>query len=584
METSYLPFEAESNILSLRRKEPSNRDEDFDFFKKSKVSTESLSTELTASRGTQMQTSISSVITSISSRTFKAVILLAIHPSIMLQPFTLPTRTYRRETATSEPLSQHLKQTQDQHQEHANARRSSTVNLSKTPFARRRLNVPNTHENRPLGAREVKSENVTPLRSTPSERFNNALARFETGIFPRREQFVPAIPSYHSTHSLPPTPVRQPLGTRQETPTIFETRVATPLRHPTFSFESPPPSPKLVVLPNKGGLEIDPPSSQNDLATLEAGGTNDDLCHPQIRSTSSSYPSEGIRSPDLCVSPPLTFGRRILSSLSGFGFSAEHLSFLESTDDEMEDKASTVGAEAGVEESKPIEIRQPFESHHKATSTQISQEIPLYPGENKLPSTEAAIVAAIPHLVISRPGTCPPQADKPHSLSSMTSSSGTNDEIMEDINLSTQCLPRLSSSHSFSVSQRPSIDQSHRSSFSASLKSRISDHFRRRHTRNPKQSAVGKEKNACCEIYKPVRVVKVKKWFARQFRAGRKGSRVIVMKVGKINNTHDKEQILDRKSKSIMSKSMRSRLMGVFGESKSKDKDTKPAQERMDLD
>ncbi|KAK3991290.1 hypothetical protein QBC44DRAFT_237257 [Cladorrhinum sp. PSN332] len=418
----------------------------------------------------------------------------------MLQSFTLPTRAYRRETATSEPLSQHPRQTQDR----ADAHHSST------------------------------SENVTPLRSRSSERFNSVLARFETGIFPRREPFVPSVPSYYSTYSLPATPARQSLDTRQAPPRVSETRGGSPFRHRTFSFESPSISPKLVVLPNKGGLEIDTLS--------EYGASNDCLNHPQIRSTSSSYPSEGIRSPDMCVSPPMTFGRRVLSSLSGFGFSKEHLSFLESDDHEMEDGPST-------------------------------SDIPLYPGEENLTSTEAAIVAAIPHLTISRPTTCPPQVDRSHSLSSVASSSDINDETMEDINLSTECLPRLSTALSFSTSGRPSIDQSHRPSFSASLRSRISGHFRRHHNYNLRQSIAGQQKNTCCEICKPVRVVKVKKWFVRKLRAGRKGSRVIALKVRRISGAQDKEKVIGqrrRKKEAVISKSVRSRLMGVFGEPKSK--------------
>ncbi|KAK4165264.1 hypothetical protein QBC43DRAFT_36615 [Cladorrhinum sp. PSN259] len=321
-------------------------------------------------------------------------------------------------------------------------------------------------------------------------------------------------------------------------------------------------------------------SSQNDMAATGAGDNNHGLYHPQIRSTSSSYPSVGIRSPDLTVSPPMTFDRRIFSSLSGYGFSREHLSFLESDDDDIKDRPNTPAPEAAIEDSKPAELHKAFESSHKATSTQMSQDIPLYPGEENLFSAEAAIVAAIPQLTISRPNTCPPQVDRSHLLqSTISSSSGTEDEMMEDINLSTQCLPRLSTNLSFSHSGRPSLDQSHRLSFSASLKSRISGHFRRHHSRPNSQSVV-RHQPACCQKYKPVRVVKVKKWFVRQFRAGRKGSRVIVMKVRMIHHsgagTQGKDKVIGKKQRnnksSTVSKIVRTRLMGVFSDGKGKDK------------
>ncbi|KAK3398606.1 hypothetical protein B0T20DRAFT_461282 [Sordaria brevicollis] len=89
-----------------------------------------------------------------------------------------------------------------------------------------------------------------------------------------------------------------------------------------FSFESPPESPEVTVMPNLGGAEIRSTS-------LDAESIFNQFF--PVRSTSSSYPSEGIKSPELTVSPPVTFGRRILSSLEAYGFS--NSSFLRSSEE-----------------------------------------------------------------------------------------------------------------------------------------------------------------------------------------------------------------------------------------------------------
>lgn len=88
-----------------------------------------------------------------------------------------------------------------------------------------------------------------------------------------------------------------------------------------FSFESPPESPELKVMLNKGETEI--------MTSLDAESIFNQFF--PVRSTSSSYPSEGVKSPELTVSPPMTFGRRILSSLEAYGFSSS--SFLRSSEE-----------------------------------------------------------------------------------------------------------------------------------------------------------------------------------------------------------------------------------------------------------
>lgn len=94
-----------------------------------------------------------------------------------------------------------------------------------------------------------------------------------------------------------------------------EENKASTFRHRMFSFESPSDSPELKVMPNQDGTEI--------RRSLDAESFFDRIF--PVRSTSSSYPSEGVKSPGLTVSPPMTFGRRILSSLESYGFSASSL-------------------------------------------------------------------------------------------------------------------------------------------------------------------------------------------------------------------------------------------------------------------
>ncbi|KAK4458497.1 hypothetical protein QBC42DRAFT_349592 [Cladorrhinum samala] len=443
-------------------------------------------------------------------------------------------------------------------------------------------------EDRPLGTRGVKSENVTPIRAASSKRFNSVLARFETGVFPplsAREPFAPAIPSYYSTHSLPIASARQSRDSGPA-PVIPEAQNVSPYQHRAFSFESPPASPRLSILPNQGGLELATLSSQNDLPMSEYGDSNEALHQPNPRSTSSSYPSEGIRSPDMTVSPPMTFGRRILSGLSGLGFSSAHLSFLDSEEDESKREPSGAESRQLSPETKSTEIHKPVDSHHAITTSNISQHLlPLYPGENKLPSAEAAIVAAIPQLTIPRPITCPPRVDRSSSIRSIISApSQTNDDILEDINLSTQCLPRLSANLSISAAQRPSIDLSHRFSFSASLKSKISGHFRR--NLNHAQS-LDHGRSRCIDNHRPIRVIKVKKWIVRQFRAGRKGSRVIVMKMRRLAGKNDNKQkrviAKAQKQGKKSEKRVRARLLHVIGDVKRKEKGREEKNEMPDV-
>ena len=66
-----------------------------------------------------------------------------------------------------------------------------------------------------------------------------------------------------------------------------------------------------------------------DASTLPLTGHGEASPRPRIHSASSSYPSEGMRSPGLAASPPTTVGRRVFSNLTRLG----HLSFLRSDSD-----------------------------------------------------------------------------------------------------------------------------------------------------------------------------------------------------------------------------------------------------------
>ncbi|KAK1777493.1 hypothetical protein QBC45DRAFT_330585 [Copromyces sp. CBS 386.78] len=132
-------------------------------------------------------------------------------------------------------------------------------------------------------------------------------------------------PKQNEDTSRRPTPARLVIGDGLVPSHDFhqtsEESQASAFLHRIFSFESPSDSPELTLMPNKGGAEI--------RTSLDAESIFNQFF--PVRSTSSSYPSEGGKSPELTVSPPMTFGRRILSSLEAYGFS--NSSFLRSSEE-----------------------------------------------------------------------------------------------------------------------------------------------------------------------------------------------------------------------------------------------------------
>ncbi|CAP70285.1 uncharacterized protein PODANS_3_3680, partial [Podospora anserina S mat+] len=338
------------------------------------------------------------------------------------------------------------------------------------------------------------------------------------------------LPSYYSTYSLPRKPSPSPPPTE---------RVRSPYRHRTFSFESPPASPELVVYANQGGLDLSCASPRDDLA-------RHDISHAQIRSASSTYPSdERAQSP---VSPPLTLGRKILSSLAGYGFSEADFDADASSEGEDDD---------GVEEG-------------------------LYPGEKRLSREEGEIARVISAAKSSPPGVqsqvwgraafnfpAPPEEGEkeedegfalPAPESPLLVGLAVEDRMEQegaDEDASTRCLPRVSTAfsgfegeHSSFVPPLQEEEQEH-VSFGMQLRERISGHFRRgngnhqhhhhhhhhhrrRHHHHHYKSGGSRAGGGGCgkglerfkeEISKTNVGTDVKRWFVRGLKAGRKGVR-----------------------------------------------------------
>lgn len=329
--------------------------------------------------------------------------------------------------------------------------------------------------------------------------------------------------------------------------------------HGDISFESPPgsPEPYITILPDQEGLEIRSTlrttTRPNELDDLEAG----DPRFP-VRSTSSSYPSEGIRSPTLSASPPMTFGRRVLSSLEAYGFSSAHLPFLQSTDSSTQGFQSGNGTQVASEEMPRTEpadnhiwdflagkrdgnknIRDAEEpanggSHHEREMTEI-EPAGANPGHKSVIdlgrslSTNNKNKANNEASSLKHSNTYPRRRKEPRSpaMSMMTTRIQSSADVP---NLSTICLPCASdglektrpasvdeslpqvdhcsqvSTHSDSLDERGSYLKRSESTKRCSFRNRLSHYFQLRQT------------------------VKVKKWIVGKLRAGRQGSRVVVRK------------------------------------------------------
>ncbi|KAM7202033.1 hypothetical protein V8F33_003040 [Rhypophila sp. PSN 637] len=327
-------------------------------------------------------------------------------------------------------------------------------------------------------------------------------------------------------------------------------------KHAEFSFESPPasPEPDITILPDTGGLAIRPAhyitARRDGSGNFEAS----DPQSPQMRSASSSYPSEGMRSPAMSASPPMTFSRRVFSNLEAYGFSSAYFSFLQSSESSTPGFKSANETQVASEDARrpdeadnhvwdflsakrdPSKKVAPAEevvltdiAHHEREETEIGPE-DEHPGHKSFDDL-ARSVSQKSIFDVKLPNSFPRRGKE---LRSTTMSLMTR-RLRSSINnpdASTICLPRASGSmekarpedvddsiphveHCSNVSARNSSDTVEQSSSGkkpesprrCGLRTRISHYFQLRQT------------------------VKVKKWIVNKFFGGRKGSHVVVRKV-----------------------------------------------------
>ncbi|KAM7195677.1 hypothetical protein V8F20_007421 [Naviculisporaceae sp. PSN 640] len=325
------------------------------------------------------------------------------------------------------------------------------------------------------------------------------------------------------------------------------------------------PGPDINILPNKGGLQIEPAlrrtTQPSDLDDLEAG----DHRFP-VRSASSSYPSEGMRSPALSASPPVTVGRRILSGLEASRFSTAHLSFLQSADYLSQGSQSDDETEVGIEELPPLEpadtiiwdflsakntngskretqeVEKPISdcSHHGREMTEIepADGNPEHKSVVDLArslSTGNKSKAHNESSSLNRSNTFPQRYKEPRSAtrSMMTNRVQSSVDIP---NSSTMCLPRVSGG--MEETRTASVDDSLPHVNHCSRVSPLNDSIQAEREschKRPENTKRCSFRNRISHYFQLRQTVKVKKWIVSKFRAGRRGSRVVAKKVKQRN-------------------------------------------------
>ncbi|KAK0715658.1 hypothetical protein B0H67DRAFT_246576 [Lasiosphaeris hirsuta] len=289
-------------------------------------------------------------------------------------------------------------------------------------------------------------------------------------------------------------------------------------------------------MPNKGGLEL--------VKSLDHGIPD----HQHVRSISSSYPSEagGARSPELTVSPPMTLGRRILSSLEAYGFPNPHLGFLQSSSGSSERVVGGPGQDTGVKRigvegvggeeldssqtnppsplseisDIPIPERSPLRAREIPTE---SPPIPIH-----VDADEDVEPPSVPIDIGADEGADPNPASlstiRRHPLPSSSTSTSLSSSNKENTNISTECLPRVSTNPDRGAF---ALDSDSDGDFSPFQSARGGGGYYDTKPPFPRRAVSGLKRRISKLHLRP----KVKKWFVRQFRASRKGSRVIVTKV-----------------------------------------------------
>ena len=240
-------------------------------------------------------------------------------------------------------------------------------------------------------------------------------------------------------------------------------------------------------MPNGGGLDL---KSLNESAP--------------VRSTSSSYPSEagGARSPELTVSPPTTMGRRILSTLEAYGFASAHFSLLQSSNASEAKEPDMLAGAGDAAELCPVDEAK-VEAKPQLDYTSIGDDLAIHL-DNTDREDEATMDLAGPDTLRRYVVTDSDELG----LRVITNEA--------DVNLSTTCLPRVSTNQN-------------RASLSA-------DDERGRFTTSTDPSRSSFPRNAVLGLRHGIsnlhlRPDKVKKWFVSQFRAIKKEPRVIVKRM-----------------------------------------------------
>lgn len=275
----------------------------------------------------------------------------------------------------------------------------------------------------------------------------------------------------------------------------------------TFSFEGEPEDdkendPNIPVPSPVSSMSEDALAPDNGRPVLaEINVVSDDEPGGRgFRSPSSSYPSEGgARSPELTVSPPMTFGRRLLSSLESFGFGNPHMESLTSELDLSEGVMSNGQPSAGA----PIDN----------SGAGAEEDVKL----GDLQEASPPVPAPTPAAVEETSGTTNTDTVRRHIILPdlyESENESTDDENM-DPNISTRCLPRFS------------MDPAQAA---AALASDGFEDIDLRPSTSKKSGTSLKQRLAGMSLLSPV---KVKKWIVRRYRASRRGSREIVDRVGR---------------------------------------------------
>jgi len=292
----------------------------------------------------------------------------------------------------------------------------------------------------------------------------------------------------------------------------------------TFSFEGDDDDkendPNVPAASPMSSMSVDALAPDDGYPVLaEIDVVNDDELGGQgFRSPSSSYPSEGgARSPELTVSPPMTFGRRLLSSLESFGFGNPH----------MESLTSELSlSEGGVRSDRQLSIGAPPDN----SGAGIGENIKL----GDLQEVSIPTPAPSPATVENTPGTTNTDTVRRHIILPdlyESENESTDDENM-DPNISTRCLPRFS------------MDPAQATA--ALTNDGFEDIDLRPSTLKKSGVSTLKQRLAGMSLLSPV---KVKKWFVRRYRASRRGSREIVDRVGRRRKARMSYKFAEKKSK-----------------------------------